>query len=181
MSTTHTSLPSRFLELLLVLTHGALRLICSAGELRLSMLSSCSVYCTKEWMLLLRHWRNRSPFLKRTSIGAVAVARLGFTWGGWHTNAVVERREAIAAIKALTPVCLENSSRAPDAQVKLVALKAIGSSWQRDVRQGRQMGNGQQQSELRRCRRVCRSFVRSQTITAGSANVTDQSLAPAGQ
>lgn len=84
-------------------------------------------------MLLLRHWRNRSPFLKRTSIGAVAVARLGFTWGGWHTNAVVERREAIAAIKALTPVCLENFSRAPDAQVKLVALKAIGSSWQRET------------------------------------------------
>lgn len=53
MSTIHTSLPSQFLELLLVLTHGA--------------------------------------------------------------SLLIERREVIAAIKALTPVCLENFSRAPDA------------------------------------------------------------------
>ena len=80
-------------------------------------------------------------------VGAVAVASLGFTWGGWHTNAAVEKREAIAAIKALTPVCLENFNRAPDAQAKLIALKAIGSSWQREtfVKEGKwaTVGNNQ--------------------------------------
>jgi hypothetical protein len=65
--------------------------------------------------------------------GAFALAVLGFTWGGWHTTGAVEKREAIAAIRALTPVCIENFKKAPDAKAKLIALKAIGSIWQRET------------------------------------------------
>jgi hypothetical protein len=88
-------------------------------------------------------------------VGAVAVAILGFTWGGWHTNAAVEKRETIAVIKALTPVCLENFHRAPDAQAKLIALKAIGSSWQREtfVKEGKWavVGNNQNSRVVDAC------------------------------
>jgi hypothetical protein len=66
-------------------------------------------------------------------VGAFVLAVVGFTWGGWHTTGTVERREAMAAIKALTPVCIENFKKTPDAQAKLIALKAIGSSWQREA------------------------------------------------
>src|SRR5688572_8442047 len=88
-------------------------------------------------------------------VGAVAVASIGFTWGGWQTNAAVDSREAIAAIKSRTPVSLENFNRAPDAQAKLVALKAIGSSWQREtfVKEGKwaMVGNNQNSGVVDAC------------------------------
>ena len=44
-------------------------------------------------------------------------------------------------------ICLDNFNKAPDAQAKLIALKAIGSSWQREtfVKEGKwaTVGNNQ--------------------------------------
>jgi pyruvate/2-oxoacid:ferredoxin oxidoreductase alpha subunit len=69
--------------------------------------------------------------------GAAALAMVGFTWGGWMTaNAAGQfaRKEANAAVvKVLTPFCVTNFQKAVDAADKLVALKKISSSWQRET------------------------------------------------
>jgi alpha/beta superfamily hydrolase len=68
--------------------------------------------------------------------GAVALAIVGFSWGGWVTGNTAQqlaRKEATAAVvKVLTPFCIANFQKAPDASDKLVALKMISSSWQRE-------------------------------------------------
>jgi hypothetical protein len=69
--------------------------------------------------------------------GAVALAIVGFTWGGWVTGSTAQqlaRKEANAAIvKVLTPFCIANFQKAADAPDKLAALKKISSSWQRET------------------------------------------------
>jgi hypothetical protein len=76
-------------------------------------------------------------------IGALALAILGFTWGGWMTNnaaQVMSRQAAYAAtVKALSPICVANFERAADAQAQLVAFKKIGYAWEREkfVREGK--------------------------------------------
>ena len=58
--------------------------------------------------------------------GAVALAILGFTWGGWITGgkADVLARQQIqtALVEALTPICVDKFNRASDAQARLVEL-----------------------------------------------------------
>ena len=61
---------------------------------------------------------------------------MGFTWGGWVTGSkadVLARQQVQAAlIEVLTPICVEKFSRATDAQARLVELKKISSSWDRE-------------------------------------------------
>lgn len=68
--------------------------------------------------------------------GAAALAILGFTWGGWVTGGtadVLARQQAQAAIvEVLTPMCVDRFNRASDAPAKLVELKKISSSWDRE-------------------------------------------------
>jgi hypothetical protein len=68
--------------------------------------------------------------------GAVALAILGFTWGGWITGgkADVLARQQIqtALVEALTPICVDKFNRATDAPAKLAELKKITSSWDRE-------------------------------------------------
>ena len=73
------------------------------------------------------------PFLWGAVAGAVTLATVGFTWGGWVTGATVERlagaRADAAMVAALTPICVtqfQASSRAP---ASLAALKEI-QSWE---------------------------------------------------
>jgi alpha/beta superfamily hydrolase len=69
------------------------------------------------------------PFLWGAAAGAVALAVIGFSWGGWTTagKAQVAARTQVddAVVAALAPVCVERFQRAGDAPAKLVALKAV--------------------------------------------------------
>jgi hypothetical protein len=75
--------------------------------------------------------------------GAVALAIVGFSWGGWVTGGtaqVMARKEANAAVvKVLTPFCIANFQKSADATDKLVSLKKISNSWAREtfIREGR--------------------------------------------
>ena len=68
--------------------------------------------------------------------GAVVLATIGFTWGGWLTSSkadVMARQQVQAAlVEVLTPICVDKFSRATDAQARLVELKKITSSWDRE-------------------------------------------------
>jgi alpha/beta superfamily hydrolase len=69
--------------------------------------------------------------------GAVALAIVGFSWGGWVTGNTAQqlaRQEANAAVvKVLTPFCIANFQKATDAPDKLAALKKISSTWARET------------------------------------------------
>src|ERR1700674_2396203 len=58
--------------------------------------------------------------------GAIALAIVGFSWGGWVTgstaNELANKRADSAVVAALTPICVENFLHAADATANLVAL-----------------------------------------------------------
>jgi pimeloyl-ACP methyl ester carboxylesterase len=65
--------------------------------------------------------------------GAVALAVLGFSWGGWVTQSTAERtaktRSETAVVAALSPICVVRFQQQNNATEQLVELKKI-SSWQ---------------------------------------------------
>ena len=71
-------------------------------------------------------------------VGSIVTMIVGFSWGGWTTGSGADRlateRSTAAVTKALVPVCLEKSKADPASAKKLVALKALTSSYdQRDA------------------------------------------------
>jgi hypothetical protein len=66
--------------------------------------------------------------------GAIAVAVIGFTWGGWVTGGTAEtlakQRADAAVVKALTPICVDNFRQSPDAAARQLELKNA-SYWER--------------------------------------------------
>lgn len=66
--------------------------------------------------------------------GAVALAIIGFTWGGWVTGSTSEQsaraRADTAVAAALAPFCVAKFQQQADAPVRLVELKRM-SSWER--------------------------------------------------
>ena len=71
-------------------------------------------------------------------VGSIVTMIVGFSWGGWTTGSGADRlateRSTAAVTKALVPVCLEKSKADPSGAKKLVALKALTSSYdQRDA------------------------------------------------
>ena len=68
--------------------------------------------------------------------GAVALAITGFTWGGWVTGSkadLLARQQVQAAlVEVLTPICVDKFKVAMDATARLVELKKITSSWDRE-------------------------------------------------
>lgn len=66
--------------------------------------------------------------------GAVALAFIGFSWGGWTTGGRAEEqartRADDAVIAALAPICADRFERASDAAAQRVALLKI-DSWSR--------------------------------------------------
>ena len=66
--------------------------------------------------------------------GAVALAILGFTWGGWVTSssatAMAEVHANTEIAKVLAPICFQQFQQQPDAGAKMVELKGITSSYQ---------------------------------------------------
>jgi alpha/beta superfamily hydrolase len=74
-----------------------------------------------------------SPFLWGAAAGAVALAIVGFSWGGWVTGAKAEQladaRADAAMVSALSPICVTQFQASPKARASLVALKAT-NTWQ---------------------------------------------------
>ena len=64
--------------------------------------------------------------------GAIAVAVVGFNWGGWVTGSTAEsnanRRAEEAVVVALAPVCLEKFDKGADATASRATLKKT-ESW----------------------------------------------------
>lgn len=71
------------------------------------------------------------PALIGAGAGAVALAFVGFSYGGWVTGggaSALAKKEAMAAIAAaLTPYCLERSQNDPQSVVLLAELKAAST------------------------------------------------------
>ena len=76
------------------------------------------------------------PMLWGAVGGAAALAIIGFTWGGWVTGSkadVLARQQVQSAlVEVLTPMCVDKFNRAGNAQARLVELKKITSSWDRE-------------------------------------------------
>jgi pimeloyl-ACP methyl ester carboxylesterase len=65
--------------------------------------------------------------------GAIALAIVGFSWGGWVTGGTAETlaksRAATAVVAALTPICVEKFRQAADASANLVEMKKAAYVW----------------------------------------------------
>lgn len=74
------------------------------------------------------------PALKGAIGGAIVLAIVGFTWGGWVTGSSARQmasdRSRTDVVDALTTVCLEQSKRDPALTQKVAEIKAA-SSWSR--------------------------------------------------
>jgi hypothetical protein len=66
--------------------------------------------------------------------GAIALAIVGFHWGGWMTSHAAgkfaDERADVAVVAALTPICVDKFQHDADAAANLVALKVISLSWE---------------------------------------------------
>lgn len=73
---------------------------------------------TPEWV---------SPALYGAAAGAVALAIVGFSWGGWVTGGTARQMSADATVLAvatsLTPYCLERSRNDPNAAATMAELE----------------------------------------------------------
>ena len=69
------------------------------------------------------------PALWGIAGGAIALAIVGFTWGGWVTGGRAESTALVrandAVVVALAPVCVDKFQRAGDAPDNLAALKKV--------------------------------------------------------
>ena len=74
-----------------------------------------------------------SPFLWGAAAGAIALAIVGFSWGGWVSGAKAESiaaaRADAATVAALTPICVSQFQAGAKAKASLVALKAA-NTWE---------------------------------------------------
>ena len=71
------------------------------------------------------------PALWGIAGGAIALAIIGFTWGGWVTGARstadATQRANTAVVVALAPVCVERFKGATEVSANLAALKLVDS------------------------------------------------------
>jgi alpha/beta superfamily hydrolase len=76
------------------------------------------------------------PALWGVAGGAIALAIVGFNWGGWVTGGTAEaaasQRANAAVVVALAPVCVEKFQHAADVSTNLAALKKADSWSQGD-------------------------------------------------
>ena len=76
------------------------------------------------------------PALWGIAGGALALAIVGFSWGGWTTSGAAESTARAqvdtAVVDALAPVCVDRFQRAADAPANLAALRRIDNSSQGD-------------------------------------------------
>ena len=74
-----------------------------------------------------------SPFLWGAVAGAIALAFVGFNWGGWVTGGTAEKlagaRADAAMLASLVPICVAQFKSSPEARGRLAALKEV-KSWE---------------------------------------------------
>ena len=74
------------------------------------------------------------PALYGAAAGAVALAIVGFSWGGWVTGGTAKQMAAnqasLEVVAALVPICIEQSKQDPQVVETLAQLKDA-SSYQR--------------------------------------------------
>ena len=74
------------------------------------------------------------PALYGAAAGAVALAIVGFSWGGWVTGGTAKQMAAnqakLEVVAALVPICVEQSKQDPQVVDTLAQLRDAGS-WQR--------------------------------------------------
>jgi len=67
------------------------------------------------------------PALWGAVAGAIALAIVGFAWGGWVTGGTAEaqatKQANAAVVVALAPICVEKFKHTPDVAANLTALK----------------------------------------------------------
>lgn len=77
------------------------------------------------------------PALYGAAAGAVALAIVGFSWGGWVTGgtaAEMSDKASVAAVAvALTPYCVENAKMDPQSAAVLAELQSAASYQRRGV------------------------------------------------
>jgi len=66
------------------------------------------------------------PFLLGAVAGAIALAVIGFNWGGWMTASKSEQfarmRAEQAMVELQTPICVAQFQKGPDVQARLAKL-----------------------------------------------------------
>ncbi len=76
------------------------------------------------------------PGLYGAVVGAVALALVGFTWGGWVTagtaGKLASEQAQTAVVAALAPICFEQSRQDPEFEALLTELKDTSSYQRRD-------------------------------------------------
>ena len=74
-----------------------------------------------------------SPFLWGAACGALALAIVGFSWGGWVTGSTAlkqaEAKADEAILASLVPICVAQFRSSPQAPGRLAALRQA-SSWE---------------------------------------------------
>jgi hypothetical protein len=80
---------------------------------------------TPEWL---------KPGLYGAACGAIALAVVGFNWGGWVTGGTAQRmavdQSQADVVAALTSICVDQSKRDPQLAERIALMKAA-SSWER--------------------------------------------------
>jgi pimeloyl-ACP methyl ester carboxylesterase len=73
------------------------------------------------------------PALWGAATGAIALAIVGFSWGGWVTagtaDTLAKNSAATAVVAALSPICVEKFQQAADASANLAEMKKATYSW----------------------------------------------------
>lgn len=75
------------------------------------------------------------PMLMGAAGGAIALAIVGFSWGGWTTAGTAEKmavkRAEMATVAALAPLCVDNFRKQPGAGAQLATFQKLGGYEQR--------------------------------------------------
>src|SRR4028118_2202186 len=86
----------------------------------------------KENVMQFPEWLK--PGLYGAACGAIALAVVGFNWGGWVTGGTARVMAAdpakVDVVSALSLICVDQSKRDPQLVERVAALKAV-SSWSR--------------------------------------------------
>jgi hypothetical protein len=89
-------------------------------------------FCPKENIMQTPEWLK--PGLYGAACGAVALAVIGFSWGGWVTGGTARTMAAdqskAEVVTALSLICVDQSKRDPQLAERIAAIKTA-SSWNR--------------------------------------------------
>ncbi|MEQ8652279.1 MAG: hypothetical protein RIC87_07425 [Kiloniellales bacterium] len=77
------------------------------------------------------------PGLVGAAAGAVVLAVVGFSWGGWVTGGTADKMASdqarLEVVAALVPICVEQSNKDPQVVATLARLKDASSYQRRDM------------------------------------------------